>query len=188
MKPLTPSTPHVVIMVGIPGAGKTAFAERFAKTFSAPVVNVRELQQVGKLSDGAAAKITNTFLTELLKTERTFIYEGPTATINDRQITAQKISKAGYKPLFVWVQTESIAARRRATKAGSGMNDAEFDKVIQTFQAPTEKERVVVISGKHTYATQLKMVLKHLNTPRPETVRVTERAAPSTSSRSIKIR
>lgn len=188
MKPLTPTTPHVVIMVGIPGAGKTLFAERFAKTFSAPIVNVRSLQQLGGLSDSASAKITVMFLEELLKTDRTFIYEGPTATIADRQVIAQKVAKAGYKPLFVWVQTESIAARRRATKQGSGLSGSEFDAILHSFQSPTEKEKVVVvISGKHTYATQLKMVLKHLHTPRPEPVRTVERPA-TPASRNIKIR
>ena len=31
-----PSVPHAIIMVGIPGAGKTAFSTRFADTFGTP--------------------------------------------------------------------------------------------------------------------------------------------------------
>jgi len=165
MKPITPTTPHVIIMVGIPGAGKTAFAEHFAKTFQAPTVNTQLIQTVGDVDVATAIALSHLMLDELLKTNRTIIFEGPTATKTSRLEISKRVTAAGYKPLIVWVQTESLEAKRRATKKqkdGSELSSEEFDAAIKRFHPPTATEKVVVISGKHTYTSQLKIVLKHL--------------------------
>lgn len=174
MKPLTSTTPHVIIMVGIPGAGKTHFAEHFAKTFQAPIVNTRSIGQAVDLDLDTTNIVSNLLLEELLKTNKTLIYEGPTDTKKQRAAISKKVTAAGYEPLFIWVQTESNEAKRRATKKQKGysaLTSAEFDDCIKHFQPPTVAEKVVVMSGKHTYATQLKVILKRLATDqRPDPV------------------
>lgn len=194
MRPLTPTTPHVIIMVGIPGAGKTAFAEHFAKTFQAPYINPREIMAHSGIDAAATEKVTKLFFDELLKTNRTLIYEGPTATRLQRQAVVKQVSQTGYKPLIVWVQTESVEAKRRATKKQAetiALTPTQFDAHIKKFQPPVALERAVVISGKHTYTTQLKVVLKHLASPRPELpspeLPITERPRPQ-SGRNITVR
>ena len=171
MKPLTPTTPHVIIMVGIPGAGKTTFAAHFAKTFHAPYINPLEIAEQAKIGAAATVKVTEVLFNELLKTNQTIIYEGPTYTKIQRLAAVKKVINAGYKPLLVWVQTESIEAKRRATKkqpTGNNLTSEGFDAAIKRFQPPTAVEKAVVISGKHTYATQVKAVLKHLAGARAE--------------------
>jgi len=172
MKPLTTSTPHVIIMVGIPGAGKTTFAENFAKTFHAPVVNFNDIAAITEDDGAMTKKVAALLLHELLKTHHTLIYEGPTDTKAARMDITKYITAAGYKPLLVWVQTESMEAKRRATKkskTGAPLSSEAFDAAIQAFSAPALTENPVVISGKHTYATQLKIILKHLaGSERPE--------------------
>lgn len=172
MKPLTPATPHVIIMVGIPGAGKTAFAEHFAKMFHAPFINTRGLSALMSTDAETAQKAAEHFLSESLKTNRTLIYEGPTHTKVHRTAIAKQVSEAGYKPLLVWVQTESTEALRRSTrrtKLGGVMDESEFNDSLKRFTPPGAAEKPVVISGKHTYTTQLKVVLRHLaGQSRPE--------------------
>ena len=172
MKPLTPSTPHVIMMVGIPGAGKTAFAEHFAKTFSAPYLNPRTLSFSESIATDIAKKVTSAFLEELLKTNRTLLYEGPTETKAERTAIIARAKKAGYRTLLVWVQTEPVEAKRRATRrteTNTHISAVEFKNSLETFQVPTETERFIVISGRHTYATQLKTVLKNLVREQPTT-------------------
>jgi gluconate kinase len=180
MKPLTPTTPHVIIMVGIPGAGKTTFAEHFAKTFSAPYVNLPEIVQQTNLSKDTLNKVSHILLTELLKTQRTLLYEGATTTRLERLALNKQIIKAGYTPLIVWVQTESVEAKKRATKSSnpSAIRPTDFDSAIQTFQPPLAAEKAVVMSGKHTYATQVKVVLKHLAGTRPDPISTPESDQP----------
>ncbi len=165
MKALSLSRPHLIVMVGIPGAGKSFFAEHFAETFKAPIINrdvlEKELGKEGKAVD----TFIELMLRELFKTNQTIIYEGLSATRAQRLTLTQTASKAGYIPLFIWVQTESVEAARRATRRnpyGHTMSAHEFDQAIDSFNVPLASEHAVVISGKHTYVSQLKIVLKHL--------------------------
>lgn len=171
MKPLTPNTPHVIIMVGIPGSGKTTFAEHFAKTFQAPYINPRTISELTGIDAEATEKVTKLLFDELLKTNRTLIYEGSTYMRTQRMALENMVTKAGYKALFVWVQTDPTESKRRATRKQKGitsLSNSAFDAAFRQFQNPTETEKPVVISGKHTYATQLKVVLKRLSTTRPD--------------------
>ena len=190
MKPLIPNTPHVIIMVGIPGAGKTTFAENFAKTFHAPYINPRSISDLTGIDDEATERVTKLLFDELLKTRHTLIYEGSTFAKVQREALETMIIKAGYKPLLVWVQTDPFESKRRATKKGAGtspISASAFDALVAQFQNPTEKEKPVVISGKHTYTTQLRTVLKRLAGVQPTTPPKPEPPRASTG-RSITIR
>lgn len=160
MKPTTPSVPHAIIMIGIPGSGKTYFAENFSKSFLVPHVNqayIRDAAHSKKASDGLMA----TILGELFKTKRTLIIDGDTSTKRQRSTLAASVRKAGYAPLFIWVQTATPDAQRRSVKAG--MTRDEFQTAVSKFEAPDPKEGVLVISGKHTLSSQLRVVLKYLS-------------------------
>jgi predicted kinase len=190
MKPLTPNTPHVIIMVGIPGSGKTTFAEHFAKTFHAPYINPRDISELLDIDPEATEKVTKLLFDELLKTNTTLIYEGSTYMRTQRMALENMVTKAGYKPLQVWVQTDPAESKHRATKKAQGthaLSSGQFEAALKQFQNPAESERPVVISGKHTYATQLKAVLQRLATVRADTpVTVpTPPAAPPAPSRSV---
>ncbi len=182
MKPLTPASPHVIIMVGIPGAGKSTFAERFAETFQAPIVSQSRLQREYGVTDEYAEKLRDAIIDEFMKTNRTFLIDGGTEKRLNRMEMIRKFKKEGYKPLLVWVQTDTQESRWRASKPhpkGSSMDDHAFDATIKLFEAPNAKEHPIVISGKHTYTSQLKIVLRQLasgnhhpssttQTPRPQ--------------------
>lgn len=192
MKPLTPTTPHVIIMVGIPGAGKTAFAEQFAKTFHAPYINPSMISEQTGTDEDATEKVTQLFFNELLKTKQTLIYEGSTYAKAQRIAIVKLIAKAGYRPLIVWVQTEPTEAKRRAiskSKKGARLSPDEFDDALSRFQAPSDVEKAVVISGRHTFATQVKVVLKRLaTTTRPERPSLPQPPTPPTKPRPTGIR
>ena len=171
MKPLTPTIPHVIMMVGIPGSGKTTFAEHFAKTFHAPYINPNRIAEDIRLNAAATEKVTMILIEELLKTDRTIVYEGSTFTKAQRFELVKHFTKAGYKTIIVWVQTEPFDAKRRATRKLNpfALTSAEYEAVVRRFENPTAIEKPVVISGKHTYTTQLKTVLKHLARHAPQT-------------------
>ena len=181
MKPLTPNTPHVIIMVGIPGSGKTTFAEHFAKTFDAPYINPLTIAKLIGSDAETTEKITKLLFDELLKTNTTLIYEGSTYLRTQRMALENMVTKAGYKPLLVWVQTDPAESKHRATKKGiNSLSNAEFDAAFRQFQNPSETEKPVVISGKHTYPTQLKAVLMRLATTRPQAPQAPQKPLPPT--------
>ena len=171
MKSLRLSTPHVVIMVGVPGSGKSFFAEHFAKTFSAPLVSwngIREelfnAPQFSKDEDAIIGRVADHMLVELLKTNATVLYEGDTMAQVSRRNLVQTIRKAGYEPLFVWVQTDTATAKSRAQKRG--VSGEMFNAALRRFTPLKASDPYVVISGKHTYASQLKIVLRRLSSER----------------------
>jgi len=170
MKPTRSSTPHVVVMVGIPGSGKTTFAEHYAKTFQAVFLNSKQLAHDANIDEATTEQLIATLLPEVLKTHQPIILEVPAFNYQHRQALEEVIASTGYRTLLVWVQTETSEARHRAIskRAAIPLSREEFADTIAAFEPPTDKERVAVISGKHTYATQLKSVLRHLVTPRPK--------------------
>jgi predicted kinase len=180
MKSLHLSKPHMIVMVGIPGSGKTFFAEHFADTFNAPYVSYGILREelfneptFSTDENDIISRIGALQLNELFKTERTIVFDGASDARTERQELAKQAHAAGYEPLFVWVQTESVAAKSRAVKPSKDRHTLtadQFDGAVRRFTAPNASEKAVVISGKHTYASQLKIVLKRLVGPRIESM------------------
>jgi predicted kinase len=176
MKPLSLSQPHLIVMIGIPGSGKSTFVERFSSTFDTPFVSQPAIQQMvfgaryGSLEEEAVAtEVAHAQLLELLKTDHTIIYEDGTGSRHYRQVLTAAARKAGYAVLFVWVQTDSVEARRRSSRRAQGtvpLTAQQFDQAVERFEVPVEAEKAIVISGRHTYATQLKNVLRNLTVDR----------------------
>lgn len=197
MKPLSLSKPHLIIMVGIPGSGKSFFAEHFADTFKAPIISFHSLRKelfnsptFSKNEDEIINQVANYMLDEVLKTGRTVVYEGQTDLRTDRNFIAKKSRDAGYEPLFVWVQTEPATARKRAIKPSAdktALSVEQFNAGLKRFSTPHQIEKTIVISGKHTYASQLKIVLKRLVEPRVQISEPANLVRPS-GNRNILIR
>ncbi|HUC96713.1 MAG TPA: AAA family ATPase [Candidatus Saccharimonadales bacterium] len=179
MKPSETTKPHLIIMVGIPCSGKSFFAEHFAETFKAPIVSYDHLRKqifsnptFTEDENDIIKKVSDHVLSEVLKTKKTVIFEGQTGLRSERFDIEKKARGAGYEPLLIWVQTETLAAQKRATKSSlekPSLTIDEFNAKLKKFSAPNKNEKVIVISGKHTYASQLKIVLKHLIQPHAET-------------------
>ncbi len=118
--------------------------------------------------DKLAAQIANYALSQLLLTRQTIVIDGRGDKLADRRELVSLAQKHGYKPLFVWVQTAPATAEQRSVHAKTAtMTLEEFDAKVDEFQNPSSAESVLVISGKHTYASQARAVLKRLAAERP---------------------
>lgn len=184
MKPLSLSKPHLIIMVGIPGSGKSFFAEHFSESFKAPLISFDKLRKelfdeptLNREEDEIISRVAGYMLDEALKTKQTILYKGQTEARSDRAVISKKAKDAGYEPLFIWVQTETSTAKKRAMKPTTGkpgMSSEMFDSKLKRFTAPVQIEKSIVISGKHTYVSQLKIVLKHLIKQQPQAQQQTQ--------------
>ncbi len=181
MKSLSCSRPLLILVIGLPGAGKSFFAKQFSETFSAPLVFVDKIRfeifdspKFSLQEYGLLKRLAEQQLTELVKTKSTIIIDGICNTQQDRSQLRQLAAHFGYDTLTVWVQTDEPTAKRRATARSQKRPGDEFNQSIspeifasicKRFFAPI-RENYVVISGKHTYGTQAKAVLKKLAEPR----------------------
>jgi predicted kinase len=172
MKSLSLTQPHIIIMVGVPGSGKTFFADKFADTFNAPYVSLEKITPY-TIDSATALRLIDHQIAELLKTRQSIIVEGGTATRTERDKLIRKARSAGYESLIVWVQTDPATAKFRSVretkdKVNQTLSSDDYDRHARRFSAPSTLEKPTVISGKHTYATQAKIVLKKLSSPRAE--------------------
>ena len=161
MKSLSVSAPHIVAMAGIPGAGKTQFAEQFADMFTAPFISYPQLVALSD-NPSASAEVALDLLTEVMKTKQTIIFEGLTEKQAERIDLTKFAKRYGYHVLFVWVQADQNAAKQRLAKH---LSAATYDTLVKDFEPLEEAENHLVISGHHTYTTQARTVLKRLSEP-----------------------
>lgn len=177
MKSLNLSQPLVMLVIGMPGAGKSFFAKRFSETFGAPVVSFDRLRyelfpepQHTPEETELINRLADYQIDELTKTKKTFIVDGGSNAKTERTRISQLVKNAGYEVLVVWVQTHQGTAQTRATKRSARREDdkynpsltpEQFEAHVRRLTAPN-RENYVVISGMHTYGTQAKAVLRRL--------------------------
>lgn len=158
MKSLSLTVPHVIAMIGLPGTGKTYFAEAFSESLKVPLVDEEYFRRLAHTPD-AGTEMAADVLHQIMKTRQVILFEGHLDTQEERESLTNFCKKEGYEVLFVWVQTEPETAKKRALKM---ISSGEYKARMQAFMPPTKKERHAVISGKHTQATQARTVLKRL--------------------------
>src|ERR1044072_5166901 len=116
MKSLSLSKPHLIVVVGIPGSGKSFFANKFAATFHAPLVSHEKIVVYLGQEAPEAEPIARDQLDELLKTKQTVIVDGIADNRTVRSELARAAKTAGYEMLLVWVQTDPPTARTRSSR------------------------------------------------------------------------
>ena len=190
MKSLNLTKPHLIVVVGIPGSGKTHFATQFSDMFGAPYLNYTDLEEITE-DAGVQQKVWEFTLNKLIQTKQTMLLEGQGESKAERRLLATYARTHGYQPLYIWVQTEPLTAQLRATrgigkqKAARLISEEEFQARSASFEPLVANEPYMVISGKHTYASQAKNVLKKLAAPRAEkakTMTIDKRPEPSQTS------
>src|SRR4051794_37643116 len=107
MKSLSLSRPHMIIMVGIPGSGKSFFAEKFAGTFNAPYISREKVAMRLGHDIKEVDLVVQDQLDELLKTQQSIIVDGLADTRTARSELATKARRAKYDVLLIWVQTDA---------------------------------------------------------------------------------
>lgn len=197
MKSLSLSRPLVIMVIGLPGSGKSFFARQFADMFAAPLVSADVVRHAiapdssySPQEDAVVNMVTQHEIVELLKTGKTFIVDGSLNSRAVRQTVERAALKHGYGKMLVWIQTDeptSIArslkrsAKRKTDELNTSMSPNAFERYKKQFSAPTPTENVVVISGKHTFPTQARVILKKLVTPRDTVVTPTRDVQPPTT-------
>ncbi len=163
MKPLKLNRPYMILLVGIPGSGKTFFGKKFASTFNASFVESQFYKNLAR-DEASGAKIVNDVISKIISSKLPIVIEGFGHTKRERKELMKFAEKNNHKPLFVWVQTDPVAAADRVAKRTT---NEEFQKMANKFQPLGKEEPHVVISGKHTYQTQVRAVLRKIADDRP---------------------
>ena len=149
--------PRALLVFGAPCSGKTTFAEKFASKFG---LAYYDLEQIKNDYDFSREKIL-TLLELITRTKQTIIVEGCINTEKERIEMRNLFRNSGYEPTLIWIQTDVATIRNRLKAKFKSVSKAKsfYDAAVAEIEAPTENERPIILSGKHTFETQTKHVV-----------------------------
>lgn len=152
--------PRALLVFGAPCSGKTTFAEQFGKKFKIASYDFISLAEMHGFSHEQLLII----LSEIIKTRQTIIVEGELNTEKDRVEMRNLLRENGYEPTLIWVQTDVSTIRLRLKSKFHSLAKAKafYDSEIAKMEAPSDEERAIILSGKHTFETQSKHVVAGL--------------------------
>lgn len=156
----SPTGQRAILVFGAPCSGKTTFGKQFAEQFNATFYDLDTLKEEHNLS----RQFLLLLVSEIAKTHSTLVLEGCNDTEKDRRELIEILQAAGYKPTLIWIQTDVSTIRMRLKNKLKSVEKARiaYDTRIKALEAPSDAEAPIVLSGKHTYQSQLKQVLTQL--------------------------
>ena len=151
---------RALLVFGAPCSGKTTFSEKFAKKFGLAYYDLDELRE----KDGFSRKNLLAIIELIARTKNTFIIEGGLKTETQRSEIRNILRQAGYEPSLIWIQTDVATIRARLKVRFKSVSKAKevYDEAVKEIEAPTEVEKPIILSGKHTFETQTKHVIAAL--------------------------
>lgn len=152
--------PRMLLVFGAPASGKTTFAEKFAKKFGLANYNLKELMD----EHGFTREMITVLVEQILKTGQTILLEGVIDTEQERAELRNMARRHGYEPALIWVQTDIATIRQRLKTQYRSVSKAKtaYDTAVNEMEAPTDIERPIILSGKHTFETQTRHVIAGL--------------------------
>ena len=143
---------RAILVFGAPCSGKTTFGKQFAAQFNATFYDLDALKQEHNLS----RQFILLLVEQIARTGSTLVFEGGISTEKERS--------TGYTPTLIWIQTDVNTVRARLKNKLKSIDKAKtvYDTRVKELEAPSDAEAPIVLSGKHTYHTQLKQVLTQL--------------------------
>jgi len=151
--------PHAVLVFGVPMSGKSAFAEHFSEQFRAPHLDLTSLER----DHNIPRKSILIIIKEIAKCKQTIVLEGGISTEANRTEVRELLRTAGYATALVWIQTDLMTIKKRMKAKFGDRSKAVFDKETADLEAPADSEHPIVVSGKHTFESQLRTVLANLS-------------------------
>jgi predicted kinase len=166
------------MLYGYPGAGKSYFARQLSERLQAAHVQdgrirneLFEQPRYDRQENEAITHLMDYMAEQFLGAGVSVIYDTNAMRSSQRRALREAARKAHVEPMIIWVQIDvesafsRVAGRdRRKTddKYAMPLDRTTFDKLTGNMQNPSRDENYIVISGKHSFKTQLNSIIKRL--------------------------
>lgn len=177
MSKVQSTKPLLILLYGFPGSGKTYFARQLTSHLQAAHIHgdrirgeLFEQPRYDKEENDVISQLMDYMTEEFLNAGLSVVYDTNAMRASQRRLLRDLARKAHAQPVLVWLQIDPESSfvrlgardRRRADDKFAGPGDrATFDRIAGGMQNP-HNEEYVVISGKHSFATQLSAIMKRL--------------------------
>jgi predicted kinase len=166
--------PHLYLLVGYPGAGKTTISKVIAEATGAEHIwaDKERLAMFGTPTHSRTeSKQLYDFLNKetdrILSDGRSIIFDTNFNFYDDRQYLRSIAEKHGADTTVVWITTPKEIAKQRAVHDRNLRNGYEFplseydfERMANNLQPPKEHENVVKIDGENVDTQTIKQLLK----------------------------
>ena len=166
------------MLYGFPGAGKTYFARQLCDHLQAAHIQgdrirgeLFENPQYDKDENQVIAQLMDYMTGEFLSAGISVVYDTNAMRQKQRRELREMARKAHAQSLLIWLQIDHESAivrvskrdrRRSDDKFAMPLDRATFDRIAAGMQNPSTTEEYIVISGKHTFNTQLSAFMKRI--------------------------
>jgi predicted kinase len=179
MSKIVPTKPLLVLLYGFPGAGKTFVARNLSDAIGAAHVQgdrirteLFEQPRYDQKENTIVSNLMDYMTEEFLSAGVSVVYDVNAARVAKRRVMRDLARRSHVNSLLIWIQIDAESSFDRAIKRDRRHSDDKysmnldrttFDALTGQMQNPGRDEDYIVISGKHTFNTQLSAVTKKLH-------------------------
>lgn len=177
MPKVIPNKPLLIMLYGFPGAGKTYFARQLCEHLQAAHIQGDRIRgelfdnpQYDKEENQVITQLMDYMSGEFLNAGISVVYDANAMRVSQRRALRELARKSHSQTLLIWFQIDHESAIARLAKRDRRRSDDKFaatidkpifDRIVGGMQNP-QNEDYIVISGKHTFNTQLSAFMKRL--------------------------